>query len=482
MVGMKGLIQNTAGETIELPIISSMSEGLNPVEYFMSTHGSRKGLTDTALGTARAGYLTRRLFDVAQDSIVTETDCKTKRGITINRVSASGIRIDFAEAIRGRTLSAEVVVGDTTFKKNTYLDEADSKKIAEEANIPSVMVRSPMACETRYGICATCYGMDLTTQEPVDLGEAVGTVAAQAIGEPGTQLTMRTFHAGGTASVGGDITSGLPRVEEVFEKRSPKNPALVSKTDGVVVEIREQGREQVIVVAPEAGQGKKNGANIEYLAPYPRQPLVKEGEPVVRGQFLSDGSADLDELFEYAGRAAVQEYIIAETSKIYELQGASVSRKHLEVVVKQMFSRVKLTDTGDSEYSVGDVMEHWEFEEDIKEMEDAGKIPPKAREMVLGIKESALSRRSFLSAASFEQTTKILINASLKGSVDTLRGLKENVILGRLIPAGTAFAGSKKHASISKLQENRAKVQAAAFAAAELAREEAPGLVVDTRA
>jgi DNA-directed RNA polymerase subunit beta' len=315
--------------------------------------------------------------------------------------------------------------------------------------------------------------MDLTTQLPVDLGEAVGTVAAQAIGEPGTQLTMRTFHAGGTASVGGDITSGLPRVEEVFEKRSPKNPAVVSKTDGLVTEIKEQGREKVIVVQPEAGQGKKNGTAIEYVAPYPRQALVKVGDTVARGQLLSDGSADLDELFEYAGRSVVQEYIIAETSKIYELQGASVSRKHLEVVVKQMFSRAKVTVTGDSEWSVNDVIEHWEMEEEVKAMEAQGKIPPTAREMVLGIKESALSRRSFLSAASFEQTTKILINAALKGSVDTLRGLKENVILGRLIPAGTGFAGSKKRASIDALQAARA---------ARMPREEeaveAPGIAI----
>ncbi len=459
MAGMKGLIQNTAGDTIEVPIVSSMTEGLNPVEYFMSTHGARKGLTDTALGTARAGYLTRRLFDVAQDSIITETDCSTKRGITIGRVSASGIRIDFGEALRGRTLSADVVAdGTTLFKKNHYIGAEDSRAIAA-SSVESVMVRSAMSCETRYGICATCYGMDLTSQEIVDLGEAVGTVAAQAIGEPGTQLTMRTFHAGGTASVGGDITSGLPRIEEVFEKRSPKNPSIVSKMDGVVVEIKENGRDKVIVVTPEAGQGKKDGSATEYPLLYPRQALVKAGDSVVRGQLLSDGSADLDDLFEYAGRAAVQEYIIAETSKIYELQGASVSRKHLEVVVKQMFSRAKVTDTGDSDWSVGDVVEHWEFEEELKAMEEEGKIAPKAREMVLGIKESALSRRSFLSAASFEQTTKILINASLKGSVDTLRGLKENVILGRLIPSGTGFPGSKKHAAIQAMQDARAANQ-----------------------
>ncbi len=456
MAGMKGLIQNTAGETIEVPIASSFSEGLNPVEYFMSTHGARKGLTDTALGTAKAGYLTRRLFDVAQDSIVTEKDCGTKRGVKINRVSASGIQIDYAEVMRGRVLAepAKDQEGTVLFPAGHYLSSGDAEALAA-SSIATIVARSPMSCETRYGICQTCYGMDLTTQELVDLGEAVGTVAAQAIGEPGTQLTMRTFHAGGVASVGGDITSGLPRVEEVFEKRSPKNPAIISKSDGLVTEIREEGREKVIVVAPLAGQGKKDGSAYEYVAPYPRVPIVQEGATVVRGQILTDGSADLDDLFEYANRAIVQEYIITEASKIYELQGAPVSRKHLEVVVKQMFSRMKITEAGDTDYSIGDVVEDWEFAKAVKEMEAAGKIAPKAREIVLGIKESALSRRSFLSAASFEQTTKILINAALKGSVDRLRGLKENVILGRLIPSGTGFTGSKKHASIAKLQLER---------------------------
>jgi DNA-directed RNA polymerase subunit beta' len=457
MAGMKGLIQNTAGETIEVPITSSFAEGLNPIEYFMSTHGARKGLTDTALGTAKAGYLTRRLFDVAQDSIVTEKDCKTKRGVRINRMSFSGIQIDYAEVLRGRVLAEDVKsgAGDVLFKKGQYLSAADASVVADDESITSVVARSPMSCETRYGVCQTCYGMDLTTQAPVDLGEAVGTVAAQAIGEPGTQLTMRTFHAGGVASIGGDITSGLPRVEEVFEKRSPKNPAVISRTDGMVMEIKEAGREKVIVVAPAAGQGKKDGSAMEYLAPYPRVPLVKVGDEILKGQIMTDGSADLDELFEYAGRASVQEYIIAEASKIYELQGASVSRKHLEVIVKQMFSRVRITDTGDTDYSVGDVIEDWEFAKAAREADDTGKMPPKSVEIVLGIKESALSRRSFLSAASFEQTTKILINAALRGSVDRLRGLKENVILGRLIPAGTGFAGSQKHAIITKMQAER---------------------------
>ncbi|MBI2025426.1 hypothetical protein HYT04_01405 [Candidatus Kaiserbacteria bacterium] len=461
MAGMKGLIQNTAGVTIEVPIISSMMEGLNPIEYFMSTHGARKGLTDTALGTAKAGYLTRRLFDVAQDSIVTEADCGTKRGVKINRVSASGIHINYAEALRGRVLAESIeedfsAVGGPAsgWKKGHYLSAGDAEAL-DSSTIATVVARSPMSCETRYGVCQTCYGMDLTTQEVVDLGEAVGTVAAQAIGEPGTQLTMRTFHQGGVASVGGDITSGLPRVEEVFEKRSPKNPAVISKSDGLVAEIKDEGREKIIVVAPSAGQGKKDGSAYEYLAPYPRVPLVKAGDTVVKGQILTDGSADLDDLFEYAGRASVQEYIITEASKIYEMQGAPVSRKHLEVIVKQMFSRVKITDAGDTDYSVGDVVEDWEIVKSVKEMEDAGKLVPQSREIVLGIKESALSRRSFLSAASFEQTTKILINAALRGSVDRLRGLKENVILGRLIPSGTGFKGSKKFEHIAKLQAAR---------------------------
>src|SRR3989344_5582239 len=480
MAGMKGLIQNTAGETIEVPIVSSMVEGMNPVEYFMSTHGARKGLTDTALGTARAGYLTRRLFDVAQDSIITEKDCSTKRGITINRISASGIQIDFSAAIRGRTLSIETVAGGATFKKNRYLSAEDARIINADASLTNVSVRSPMSCETRYGICVACYGMDLTSQEPIDLGEAVGTVAAQAIGEPGTQLTMRTFHAGGTASVGGDITMGLPRVEEVFEKRSPKNAATISKFDGMVTEIREEGRDRTIVLQQEVGQGKKDGSATEFTVVFPRQVLVNEGDTVVKGQFLTDGSADLDDLFEFAGRAAVQEYIIAETSKIYELQGASVSRKHLEVIVKQMFSFVKIVDTGDSEYSVGDVVEHLDFGEIVKNMEAEGKLPPKAREMVLGIKTSALSRRSFLSAASFEQTTKILIDASLRGAVDTLRGLKENVILGRLIPAGTGFAESKKGMAIAKIQAARCAHQQEAMDRIE--EETKAGTVVDTTA
>jgi DNA-directed RNA polymerase subunit beta' len=280
----------------------------------------------------------------------------------------------------------------------------------------------------------------------VDLGEAVGTVAAQAIGEPGTQLTMRTFHAGGTATVGGDITSGLPRVEEVFDKRSPKVPAVISKTDGVVVEVRAEGREKMIVVAPELGAegASKKNDSIEYAVAFSRMPLVKAGEKVSRGQIMTDGSADLDELFEYAGREAVTEYIISETSKIYELQGVTISRKHVEVIVKQMLSRVKITQANDADITAGDVLEDWEFVALTKRMVEEGQEPPKARELILGITDVALNRKSFLSSASFQHTTKILINAAVRGATDSLRGLKENVIIGRLIPAGTGFVGSKK--------------------------------------
>ena len=339
MAGMKGLIVNTRGETLEFPVISSMKEGMTPIEYFITTHGSRKGLADTALQTAKAGYLTRRLFDVAQDAIITELDCKTKRGITINRVSASGIAIAFSKAVRGRIVAQDVVdkKGAVLFKKGHLFSRADAMTI-EKSDVDSLVVRSPMTCETLRGVCQQCYGIDLTTNKLVDLGEAVGTVAAQAIGEPGTQLTMNTKHAGGAASVGGDVTQGLPRVEEVFEKRTPKIPASVSHTDGMVVEIRTEGREKIIVIVPEAGTktASKKKDSLEYAVHYRRTVLVSVGESVKQGQLLTDGSAELPEIFKYGGEEAVQEYVITETSKIYELQGVTIARKHIELIVKQM--------------------------------------------------------------------------------------------------------------------------------------------------
>lgn len=456
MAGMKGLIVNTRGETIETPVISSFKEGLSPIEYFNTTHGSRKGLADTALQTAKAGYLTRRLFVVAQDAIVTEEDCGTKKGTTINRISASGIEISFAKAIKGRILAEDAVdtKGNVIFKKGSLLSRRDAIAV-EESTCESVVVRSPMTCETLRGVCQKCYGIDLTTNELVDIGEAVGTVAAQAIGEPGTQLTMNTKHAGGAASAGGDVTSGLPRVEEVFEKRQPKIPAVINKHDGQVVGIRTEGRERVIVVAPDmtAGNAPKKKDNTEYPVHYRRTVTVSEGDTVVAGQLMTDGSAHLPDLFKYGGREVTQDYIISEVNKIYELQGVTIARKHIELIVKQMMSRMKITDRGDSRFANGEVVEEWILAEENEQLKAEGKTGAKGERLILGITETSLSRKSFLSAASFQNTTRVLINAAVRGSHDNLAGLMENVIIGKLIPAGTGFKGSNKYEMIESIQD-----------------------------
>ncbi|QQR65010.1 hypothetical protein IPH92_00295 [Candidatus Kaiserbacteria bacterium] len=450
---MKGLIINTRGETLEFPITSSMKEGMSPIEYFITTHGSRKGLADTALQTAKAGYLTRRLFVVAQDAIVTEPDCKTKDGVTIGRVSSSGIEIAFSKAIRGRILALDAITttGEVLFKKGHLLSRTDSM-VVEKSDITSVEVRSPMTCKTLHGVCQQCYGIDLTTNKLVDIGEAVGTVAAQAIGEPGTQLTMNTKHAGGAASVGGDVTQGLPRVEEVFEKRSPKVPAVISKTDGIVTSIRTEGKEKIITVAPTLGSkyATKKNDSIEYGVHFRRVVMVREGDSVKQGQLLTDGSVHLPDLFKYAGQVPTQEYIINETNKIYELQGVTIARKHIELIVKQMMSRVKITLVGESHFTIGDITEEWNFVEVNEKLKAEGKEVAKADRLILGITETSLSRKSFLSAASFQNTTRVLINAAVRGSEDKLTGLMENVIIGRLIPAGTGFVGSNKYEAIKQ--------------------------------
>jgi DNA-directed RNA polymerase subunit beta' len=448
MAGMKGLIASPTGEAIEFPITKSMKEGLTPLEYFITTHGSRKGLSDTALNTAKAGYLTRRLFDVAQDVVVTEDECGTAEGLMIKRESASGIGTFLAQNITGRYLAADVEMeGKAVYKKGQFITAADAKHI-EEMGTPSVYVRSPVGCRAGRGVCAHCYGADLGTTKPVALGEAVGTVAAQAIGEPGTQLTMRTFHAGGAASVGGDITQGLPRVEEIFERRAPRNPAVVATVAGEVTEIRDEGTEKVIMVTPDLeyrGKGKKEF--VEYEVNPRRVPLVKQGQRIEKGQLLTDGSADLSELFKYAGKEKTQAYIITEVVKIYELQGASISAKHLETIIRQMFSRVRVTDAGVTDYSVGDVVSESDLRDASAKTEgDAAKGEP----LVMGILDVSLSRQSFLSAASFQNTTRMLIKAAMYGSVDNLEGLKENVIIGRLIPAGTGFRGSPKERLVNK--------------------------------
>jgi DNA-directed RNA polymerase subunit beta' len=445
MAGMKGLIVNTRGETLEFPVIASMKEGMSPIEYFTTTHGSRKGLADTALQTAKAGYLTRRLFVVAQDAIVTEENCGSKEGVTIGRTTASGIEIAFSKAIRGRVLAADAVdtKGNVIFKKGHLITRRDAAAI-EGTTAASVVVRSPMTCETLHGVCQQCYGADLTTNKLVEIGEAVGTVAAQAIGEPGTQLTMNTKHAGGTSSAGGDVTQGLPRVEEVFEKRQPKIPAVVSKATGLVTDIRTEGKTKTIVVAVEKGTGTKKTDYIEYEVPFRRVVKVVKNETVAAGQLLTDGSAHLPELFKFGGKELTQDYIITEVNKIYELQGVQIARKHIELIVKQMMSRVKITVSGDSHFTVGDVVEEWVMVEANNKLKEAGKDTAKGERVIMGITESSLSRKSFLAAASFQNTTRVLINAAVRGSHDNLTGLMENVIVGQLIPAGTGFKGSKK--------------------------------------
>jgi DNA-directed RNA polymerase subunit beta' len=450
MAGMKGLIVNTAGKTIDFPIIPSSKEGLSPIEYFVTTHGSRKGLADTALNTAKAGYLTRRLVDVAQDAIITEEDCGDKEGKKVVKENLVGFEIPISKNIRGRVLAKDIAIKDDKilFKKGSLLTKKDALDI-EEAGVEEVFVYSPLTCKALYGICRKCYGVDTGRNKLVELGSAVGIVAAQAIGEPGTQLTMRTFHAGGIASVGGDITQGLPRVEEIFERRIPKSAAVVSVVNGEVIEVIDTAEEKKIIVLPEPGEGKsksKKGEVVEYAVPIKRMIMVKVGQSVKKGDLLTDGSADISELFKHGNKNKAQEYIINEITRIYEFQGASIARKHIEVIIRQMFSRQKIKDAGDTKFSTGEVVEYGIFVKENDRVESEGGEKATADAVVLGISNVALTTKSWLSAASFENTTRVLIEASIRGKEDCLRGLKENVILGRLIPVGTGYKKGEKEA------------------------------------
>lgn len=430
MLGMKGMVSNPKGEIIELPIVSSYKEGLSVLEYFISTHGARKGTTDTALKTAQAGYLTRRLVDVSQDILIREEDCGTKEGFEMLRKEKAEFGLSFAARLFSRVLSEDVKVGNKIIARaGEIIDRKIADKIQAEEKVEKVIVRSPITCKTLYGLCSKCYGFDLGNNQPIKVGEAVGVIAAQSIGEPGTQLTMRTFHVGGIA--GADITHGLPRIEEIFEARPPKGKAILCEADGVVDSIKESGTLKIVSIKADSKKGKM----LEYAIPRTALTFVEAGSEVRRGQQLSEGNIDLRELLELRGTQEVIRYIISEVQRIYHSEGAAINNKHIEVIVRQMFSRVKIKDPGDGDFVLGEIVPKPRFLEINRALRKANKRPAKAVQLLLGITRVALSTDSFLSAASFQDTARVLVKAAIEGRTDPLLGLKENVIIGRLIPS-----------------------------------------------
>jgi DNA-directed RNA polymerase subunit beta' len=452
MAGMKGLVINPAGQVIELPVKNSFKEGFNVLEYFISTHGARKGTADTALRTSTAGYLTRRLVDVAHEVIVSESDCGTTKGIELTKQEADKIGQNFLSKIIGRVV-LEDVNGQISGKNRTILKAGeiiDLEKGEEIINfgVEKVYVRSPLTCNSVRGVCQKCYGWDMGHNELVKMGEAVGVVAAQAIGEPGTQLTMRTFHTGGVAG-GGDITFGLPRVQEIFEARIPGGKATISQVDGIVSEIT-QDRIVRIKIKDEKGKIKtkktedgKDASIMEYQIPPKCGILIEPTQEIHKGDPLCEGSLDLKELFKATGIFRTQNYIVNEVQRIYVSQGAQIHDKHIETIVRQMFSRIKIKDAGDSFLIPGEVLERTRFLEINAGLRKEGKNPAKGVPVLLGISRVALTTNSWLSSASFQETSRVLIKSSLEGKEDKLKGLKENVIIGKLIPAGTGFRKEK---------------------------------------
>ncbi|MEX1063884.1 MAG: DNA-directed RNA polymerase subunit beta' [Candidatus Paceibacterota bacterium] len=443
LAGMRGLMVKPDGELIELPIKSSFKQGLNVLEYFISTHGARKGLVDTALKTATAGYLTRRLVDVAQDVVVKEEDCKDKEGYILYTADTnSGETI--GKRLNGRTVLEDIKDqdGNVIVKKNHIVDKEASLKI-DKTNIDKVKIRSLITCKATDGICRLCYGYDLSKNTLVNIGEAVGIVTAQAIGEPGTQLTMRTFHTGGVASVG-DITMGLPRVQEIFEVRPPSAKALISEVDGQVVSIEPNDKQNLIKIKSDKGDER------EYLTLPGVAPKVSVGDLITVGQQLSDGHVDLKELFSTSGSIdTVARYVIKEIQSIYFATGEGINDKHVELIVKQMFSRVRINDSGDTDLLPGDVVEKRTLLEANEAAKEDGGKPATSDQLLLGITKVSLSTESYLSSASFQETARVLIDAAISGKEDPLRGLKENVIIGRLIPAGTGYNATISDEGIS---------------------------------
>ncbi|HDA6082094.1 TPA: DNA-directed RNA polymerase subunit beta' [Staphylococcus aureus] len=434
LAGMRGLMAAPSGKIIELPITSSFREGLTVLEYFISTHGARKGLADTALKTADSGYLTRRLVDVAQDVIVREEDCGTDRGLLVSDIKEGTEMIEpFIERIEGR-YSKETIRHPETDEVIIRPDELITPEIAKkitDAGIEQMYIRSAFTCNARHGVCEKCYGKNLATGEKVEVGEAVGTIAAQSIGEPGTQLTMRTFHTGGVA--GSDITQGLPRIQEIFEARNPKGQAVITEIEGVVEDIKlAKDRQQEIVV---------KGANEtrSYLASGTSRIIVEIGQPVQRGEVLTEGSIEPKNYLSVAGLNATESYLLKEVQKVYRMQGVEINDKHVEVMVRQMLRKVRIIEAGDTKLLPGSLVDIHNFTDANREAFKHRKRPATAKPVLLGITKASLETESFLSAASFQETTRVLTDAAIKGKRDDLLGLKENVIIGKLIPAGTGM-------------------------------------------
>jgi len=435
LAGMRGLMANPSGKILELPIKSNFREGLNVQEFFISSHGARKGLADTALRTADSGYLTRRLVDVSQDVIIREEDCGTDRGVVVSALVHEGDTIEkLSDRIDGRVV-AENVVDPATGEILAETGDLISKNLAKEIEargVQSVKIRSVLTCQTRHGVCAKCYGKNLATGRLVEKGESVGTVAAQSIGEPGTQLTMRTFHTGGIA--GDDITQGLPRVEELFEARKPKGQAIIADVDGTITFDKTKKRREVTVKPAHDGDEEYS-----YLVPYGSRLKVAEGDTVLAGQELTEGSANPHDVLRIRGLRGVQEYLIQEVQKVYRMQGVDVNDKHIEVIVRQILKKVRVEDSGDSEYLPGSLVDVLEMEAANRDLEEQGLRPATYKQILLGITKASLVTDSFLSAAAFQETTRVLTEAAIKGKKDPLIGLKENVIIGKLIPAGTGL-------------------------------------------
>ena len=434
IAGMRGLMASTTGKTVEIPITSSFREGLDALEYFISAHGARKGLADTALRTADSGYLTRRLVDVSQDIIVREDDCGTHEGLTVFDIKDGNQIVEkMDERLVGRYPLEDIINPETKeliVDTNTMITDKIAEKIVA-AGIETVKVRSVLGCRTKHGVCRKCYGMGLATRDEVNIGESVGIIAAQSIGEPGTQLTMRTIHSGGVAGVA-DITQGLPRVEELFEARKPKGLAIISEIDGTVKISEDKKRKTVNVTSKDDSKA--------YVIPFGSKLRVKDGDEVVAGQPLTEGSINPNELLLIKGPEGVYNYLVQEVQKVYRNQGVDINDKHIEVIGRQMLKKVRVEDNGETPMFAGSLVDMYEFEDINKKAIEEGKRPATGKRVLLGITKASLATDSFLSAASFQETTRVLTEAAIKGKVDELIGLKENVIIGKLIPAGTGLA------------------------------------------